>query len=209
MNFEEVVERITSERIIAIIRLSDSSDIPIIVKAIADGGISLIEITLDTPDALRHIETLSAMMPHCIFGAGTVFGSLAAQEAVDAGAKFLVSPIFEDEVADVALENDIVSICGALTPTEIYYADMYGATFIKLFPMSGIGPSYLKGLCGPFPDTQFIPTNGVTLENMQEFFDAGATAVGLGSVLVNDADVAAGNFAIIEERAAKARAIAG
>ena len=209
MTFDEVVERITKERVIAIIRLRDSSDIPIVAKAIADGGISLIEITLDTPDALKHLESLSGMMPQCIFGAGTVFGELAAQEAVTAGAQFIVSPIFEEAVVDVALDNEIVSIAGAFTPNEIFNAEMYGATYIKLFPSSGGGPGYLKALTGPFPDTLFIPTGGVTLENMKEYLDAGATAVGLGSVLVNDNDVSEGNFDLIRERAAKARQITG
>lgn len=207
MTFDDVVERISSERVIAIVRLNDSSDIPIVAKAISDGGISLIEITLDTPDALMHLETLSEAMPQCIFGAGTVYGELAAQEAVKAEAKFIVSPIFEEEVVDVALDSEIVCIAGAFTPTEIFKAEMYGATYIKLFPMAGIGSGYLKALKGPFPDTLFIPTGGVTIENMKELLDAGAAAVGLGSVLVSNEDVAEGRFDLIRERAAKARQI--
>ncbi len=185
---EQIVERIVREKIFSVIRLKDTSRIVKIVQAITDGGISIIEITLNSGNALEAIEEVSHKFPQCLVGAGTVIGRRDAENAITAGAKFLVSPHMDAKMIMIAHENDLVAMPGALTPTEIHQGQSAGADFIKIFPLAGIGPSYIKALKGPFPNVSYVATNGVTLDNMQEYFDAGCTAIGLGSVLVSDTD---------------------
>jgi len=197
--------KILQDKIIAIIRLGNGDQAHAVAHAFAKAGMSLIEITLNTPSALSLITTLSAELPDCIIGAGTVLHGEDARKAVEAGARFLVSPIAPEAMIRLGKEVGVVTIAGALTPTEAYSAHTMGADFIKPFPLAGIGPQYIRALKGPFPEIQFIPTNGVTLENMQEFFDAGAAAVGLGSALVSDKD----DIATIEERAQRALTLIG
>jgi 2-dehydro-3-deoxyphosphogluconate aldolase/(4S)-4-hydroxy-2-oxoglutarate aldolase len=198
-------ERIEGEKLIGIIRLSVADKITDVARSIISGGINIIEITLNTPDAFTHITNLSVAFPDALVGAGTVLGKENAIRAIEAGAKFIVSPIFEPEVVDIAKAHGAVSMAGALTPSEIYAAYSYGADYIKPFPLAGLGPAYIKALQGPFPKIPLIPTNGVTLENITDFFKAGVTAVGLGSQLVSDADIRKDSFLLIEERSRQAR----
>ena len=186
-----VKDRITEEKVIGIIRLSDADKAHRAAHALARAGMTFIEITLNTPGALSTIESLVTELPDCIIGAGTVISESDASSALDAGAKFLVSPIAPPEMMELAQMHNVFTIAGALTPTEIYAAYQLGANFIKPFPLAGIGPQYIRALKGPFPEIEFIPTNGVTLDNINEFFDAGVTAVGLGSVLVSEKDTEA------------------
>jgi 2-dehydro-3-deoxyphosphogluconate aldolase/(4S)-4-hydroxy-2-oxoglutarate aldolase len=202
---ENIKERIEAEKIIGIIRLSMTDKLSDVVTAIIRGGINIIEITLNTPDAFTHITNLSVAFPKALVGAGTVIGKENAIRAIESGAKFIVSPIFEPEVIDITKARGAVSMAGALTPSEIYAAYSYGADYVKPFPLTGLGPAYIKALRGPFPNIPLIPTNGVTLGNITDFFKAGVTAVGLGSMLVSDADRAEDSFLLIEERAKKAR----
>jgi 2-dehydro-3-deoxyphosphogluconate aldolase / (4S)-4-hydroxy-2-oxoglutarate aldolase len=195
-----VKAKILGEKIIAIIRLGDGAQAHAAAHALARAGMTLIEITLNTPSALSLITTLSAELPECIVGAGTVLTGEDARKAVEAGARFIVSPIAPKEMILVGKTSGAVTIAGGLTPAEIYAAHEAGADFIKPFPLAGIGPQYIRALKGPFPEIQFIPTNGVTMQNMLDFFDAGVAAVGLGSVLVSNND----DTATIEDRARRA-----
>ena len=201
---KEIQERILKEKIIGIIRLKDDSKLMEVVAAIVAGGINLIEITLNTPNAFEHIVNIKEQYPDASVGAGTVLGDENARNAIAAGAEFLVSPVCEVDVIEAASENDVVVITGSLTPNEIYEAHLHGVNFVKPFPMTGLGPAYIKALLAPMPFLRLIPTNGVTLDNMKEFFDAGVKAVGLGTPLVSEDDVANGRFAEIEQRAKRA-----
>jgi 2-dehydro-3-deoxyphosphogluconate aldolase / (4S)-4-hydroxy-2-oxoglutarate aldolase len=200
-----VKEKILEEKIIAIIRLGNGDQAHAAAHALSNAGMKLIEITLNTPGALALITTLSAELPNCVIGAGTVLSGDDARKAVEAGARFLVSPIAPEEMIHIGKKSGAITIAGGLTPSEIYNAHKMGADFIKPFPLAGIGPQYIRALKGPFPEIEFIPTNGVTMENMLEFFDAGVAAVGLGSVLVSNND----DVAAIEERATRALALIG
>ncbi len=196
--------RIEKEKIIAILRLKDTSRIVEYVDRIVKGGITIIEVTLNSQNALDTIELLRIKFPKCLIGAGTVMGRKAAESAITAGAEFLVSPVNDGKMITVSREHNVVSMAGAFSPTEVWEAHTNGADFIKLFPLAGIGVGYLKALRGPFPDIRFIPTNGVTHDNMQDFFKAGATAIGLGSVLISDEDVTNERFDEVEKRAKEA-----
>jgi 2-dehydro-3-deoxyphosphogluconate aldolase/(4S)-4-hydroxy-2-oxoglutarate aldolase len=201
---EEIRERILREKIIGIVRLKDDSKLMNVVEAIVAGGINLIEITLNTPNAFEHITAIKEQYPDVCVGAGTVLGDENARNALEAGAEFLVSPVCEVDVIEAASEHDVVVIAGSLTPNEIYEAHLHGVDFVKPFPMTGLGPGYIKALLAPMPFLRLVPTNGVTLDNMKEFFDAGVKAVGLGTPLVSEDDVANGRFTEIEQRAKRA-----
>lgn len=195
-----VKDRIGSERLIAIIRLPAGTDVAPVVDAIIRGGINIIEFTLTSSDSLRHIERFKKLYPDQTFGAGTVCSTDDVKRSVGSGAEFIVSPIFDRDVIRECNERSIPIISGGLTPTEIYNAYTAGADYIKPFPLTGLGPKYIEAIRGPFPQIPLIPTNGVTLDNIADFFRAGVTAVGLGSVLVNAGEVSQGNMDSIVNR---------
>ncbi len=165
----------------------------------------MLEVTMNSQNATDAIELLNQKFPHCLIGAGTVIGRKASEQAITAGAKFLVSPVNDAKMITVARENAVVSMAGAFSPTEVWEAHTNGADFVKVFPLTGLGPNYIKALRGPFPDIRLAATNGVTLENIGEFFKAGVVAVGLGTVLISDEDVAGNKLDEVESRARKAR----
>jgi 2-dehydro-3-deoxyphosphogluconate aldolase/(4S)-4-hydroxy-2-oxoglutarate aldolase len=199
------IDRILNEKLIAVLRLSDTSQIVRYAERIIAGGITILEVTLNSGNALDAIELLNHKFPDCLIGAGTVIGRKASEQAITAGAKFLVSPVNDGKMITAARENNVVSMAGALTPTEVWQAHTNGADFVKVFPLTGLGPNYIKALRGPFKDIRFAVTNGVTLDNIAEYFRAGAVAVGLGSVLITDDDVANGKFDEVQMRAIKAK----
>lgn len=198
------VNRILNDKIIAVIRLKDTSRIVEYVDRIVKGGITIIEVTLNSQNALECIELLKQKFPQCLIGAGTVIGRKASESAIVAGSQFLVSPINDGKMITVAREHAVVSIGGAFSPTEVWEAHTNGADFVKVFPLVGLGPNYIKALRGPFPDIRYVVTNGVTLDNIPEFFNAGVSAVGLGSQLISDEVVLNGELEKVEERARKA-----
>lgn len=200
----DVVKRITAERIFAVLRLKDTKSIEAIGQAIVKGGIRTIEVTLNSGDAFDAIYRLTKAFPDCLIGAGTVIGYDAAVKAIESGAKFLVSPVTDLDMLAVSGQVNIATMAGALTPTEAWQATQAGADFVKVFPLAGIGPEYIRAMRGPLPDIRYVATNGVTLENLPDFFAAGATAIGLGSTLINDQDVERGELGVIEDRARRA-----
>ncbi len=200
---ESVINRILDERAFAVLRLKRTEHIEPIVEALLRGGIRIIEITLNSRKAEEAIYRISKDFPAVLVGAGTVLGVEAATKAIESGAKFLVSPVTDLDMLAVAHEVDMVTMAGALTPTEAWQAWQSGSDFVKLFPMSGLGPGYLRSMRGPFPQIRFVPTNGVTTENVAEWFQAGAVAVGVGTPLVSDDDIEAEHFSLIESRARK------
>ena len=204
---QQITERILDEKIFAVLRLKDTSTVEKFVEKIIAGGISIIEVTLNSGNALEVIETLVHKFPNAMIGAGTVIGKRDAENAVAAGAKFLVSPIVDSKMVRIAHENDLAAMSGAFTPTEVHEAGSLGADFVKIFPLAGIGPSYIKALCGPLPNVRYVATNGVTLDNLSDFFAAGCAAVGLGSTLITDEDVAKNNFDEVEARVRRAIAL--
>ncbi|WP_426323190.1 bifunctional 4-hydroxy-2-oxoglutarate aldolase/2-dehydro-3-deoxy-phosphogluconate aldolase [Microbacterium sp. E-13] len=184
-------------------------------EALIRGGIRAIEVTYTTPDTPVVIRRLiDRHGPGLLVGAGTVLSPRQAREAVDAGARFLVSPGTIPAVAEAMIETGAAVMMGALTPTEVMMAVELGADVVKLFPSSLGGPAYLRALRGPFPDVPLMPTGGVTAENMGDWFAAGAFAVGAGGDLTPSSAIAAENWAEIERiagrfTAARARALAG
>ncbi len=203
MTKDLVIQRILDEKVFAVLRLQHTEKIELIVESLISGGITILEITMNSRKAEETIYRIAKDFPAVLIGAGTVIGVEAATRAVESGAKFLVSPVTDLDMLAVAQQVGVASMAGALTPTEAWQAAQAGSDFVKLFPLAGLGPHYLRAMRGPLPDIRYVPTNGVTVENVAEWFEAGAAAVGIGTPLVSDRDIEAGNLSIIAERARK------
>jgi len=189
MNVEEMIRRIGEIGIVPVIRAANSDEASRAVEAVCAGGISIVEITMTVPDAPRVLREVARANSDFLIGAGTVLNAKQAEICIDAGARFLVSPGLASDVIHTASKHGVLAIPGAFTPTEVMAAKELGVDVIKIFPCgSGGGPSHIKALRAPFPDCRFIPTGGVTLKNAEEYFAAGAFALGIGAEL---ADLAA------------------
>ena len=179
------LRQILENKIVAIVRGVRPDAVPDIAAALHAGGIRLLEITLNSPDALAVIRNLSVRMDdRLLVGAGTVLDAAEAQAAIDAGARFIISPALDIPTIQVTRQLQAVSIPGAFTATEILTAYRNGADIIKVFPAS-VGAGYFRDLRGPLPHIPLMPTGGVSLENISDFYKAGAVAFGIGSALVN------------------------
>jgi 2-dehydro-3-deoxyphosphogluconate aldolase/(4S)-4-hydroxy-2-oxoglutarate aldolase len=170
-----------SSPLLGIVRFHDGGDVSGAVDALFRGGIELVEVTIDTPGALAAIE-LAAGEGRTV-GVGTVVSAEQVRACAAAGARFVVSPGMVAEVIRDAQELGLEPVPGVFTATEILMATAAGARVMKLFPASSGGPPYLRALRGPFPTTAIVPTGGVRLDEIVAYFDAGATAVALGSEL--------------------------
>ncbi|HYE87102.1 MAG TPA: bifunctional 4-hydroxy-2-oxoglutarate aldolase/2-dehydro-3-deoxy-phosphogluconate aldolase [Vicinamibacterales bacterium] len=197
-----VARRIEQEGVVAVLRLTDAHAGEHIARALIQGGVTTIEITMTVPRAPELIADLSRAMPDALIGAGTVTDPTMARVVIDAGARFVVSPIFRPAIVEACHERDVPSFPGCFSPTEIYSAWEMGAEIVKVFPSTALGPAYLKDLRGPLPSIKLMPTGGVSIDNAAEWIRAGAAAIGVGSALVDARDVAAGRFDQITSKAA-------
>lgn len=195
----DVLDAIRSDRVVAVIRGGRVADPVGLAATLAEAGIRAIEFTFTIPDVLVAIE--AAAGSGAVVGAGTVRDERQARDALSAGAQFLVSPACVEEVAGVARDAELPVFLGALTPTEVDAALKAGTSAVKLFPAGIGGPAYLGDLRGPFPDAAFIPSGGITEQNVRAFLEAGAIAVYAGSSLAPPDLVAAGDHEEIGRRA--------
>ena len=203
MNKSEVIEKIRNTGIIPVIRADSHEKAQTIIKALVAGGINVLEITMTIPNAVELIKQLtSEYKSGVLIGAGTVLDKQTAEKCIEAGAKFIVSPILDLETVSFCNENEIAVLPGALTPTEIFAAWKAGADLVKVFPVSAMGGiSYLKAIKKVFPQIEFIPTGGINLENVVDYIKSGAFAVGVGGELTK------GQESIITEKARNIRNI--
>jgi 2-dehydro-3-deoxyphosphogluconate aldolase/(4S)-4-hydroxy-2-oxoglutarate aldolase len=176
--------------VVAIARRRPGGALADVAAALHDGGIRALEITLDSDDALVAIGRLTggAGPDGLLVGAGTVLDPASAERAVDAGAAFLVSPHLDPELVAWAASRGVPVLPGAFSPTEVLAAWRAGASAVKVFPVSAVGPSYVRELGGPFAGLPLIPTGGLTTATLGDFIAAGAVAVGLGGGLLGDGD---------------------
>lgn len=196
----QVAATIERERINAIIRTQNQELAARAMEAAIDGGFRIVEFTLTTPGALELIAQFAARADLTV-GAGTVMTPGQACDAVAAGARFLVSPICDRQVLAEAASLDVPSIPGACTPTEMETAHRLGADFVKVFPEPAGGVDFIRAILGPLPHLRLFPTAGATPENFVEFLEAGCVGVGFVRTLFEPADLAAGDFAAICDRA--------
>lgn len=192
--------------VMAILRARSAERFAEVGRVLVDAGVTCLEITLTSPGALEAIRTVRAQLPSTVdVGAGTVTDAAQAEAVIEAGAGFVVSPSVELDVVAAARSAGIPSYPGAFTPSEVLTAWRAGATVVKLFPGSAVGPSYLSSLAGPFPDVAIMPTGGVSLANIGDWIRAGAAGVGLGGPLLGDA-ADGGDLGALAERARTALA---
>lgn len=178
------ISQILQSKIVAIIRGANPDDVPAIANALFEGGVKVLEITLNSPKALSVIEELSVKMKDKILvGAGTVLDAASAVDAISAGANFIISPTLDFYTIQITKTYGAVSIPGAYTPTEVLAAFKNGADIIKVFP--ACNPQYIRDLRGPLSQIPLMPTGGVNLANIKEFHNAGGVVFGIGSALVN------------------------
>lgn len=185
--------------IIPVIRAASADAAVAVVEALVQAGLTVAEITMTVPNAIDAIASVEKRFGgEVLVGAGTVTDAETVRRAVDAGAEFIVSPCLVPEVIDAARRAEVAVLPGALTPTEVFQAFRLGGDMVKVFPAQSVGgAAYLRALRGPFPDIPFVPTGGVTLDNVREMFDAGAAAVGVGSELVSKDALARRDYAAI------------
>ncbi|MGD6819179.1 bifunctional 4-hydroxy-2-oxoglutarate aldolase/2-dehydro-3-deoxy-phosphogluconate aldolase [Metabacillus sp. 113a] len=172
--------------VVAVIRGANPETIIPIARALKEGGVTAMEITMENPKAIKVIERLNGEFhDEVLVGAGTVLDPESARTAIMAGAKFIFSPTINPETIRMAKRYGVISVPGAMTPTEILAAYEAGADLVKVFPANVLGPDYLKAVAGPLPHIPLMPTGGIGLDNAEAFMRAGAAAVGAGSTLVD------------------------
>ncbi len=201
---QNVSTRITEIGIVPVVRATSAERALQAARALREGGIPIVEVTMTVPGAIQAIAELSKWAGEMLVGAGTVLDAPTAARCVDAGAQFIVSPGLNLRVIEAAGSRGILVMAGALTPTEIVTAWQAGSDFVKVFPCDAVGGAkYIKSLKGPFPQIRMVPTGGVNLANVAELIRAGADAVGVGGELVSKTALASGNLGQITAAAAQ------
>ena len=197
-----IVRSIEALGVVAVIRLQDAGGLRAVIDALATGGVRALEVTMTVPRAIELIgEIAPALGNDFLVGAGTVLDADTAKRAIDAGASFVVSPVFRRHVIAACHERDRPAVPGCFTPTEMLDAWEAGADLVKVFPATSLGPGFFKDVRAPLPQLKLVPTGGVSIDNAGDWIRAGAAAVGVGSALVDPKAVAAGDFASMTDRA--------
>lgn len=196
------LEIILENKAVAVIRMSDPSKLIKVAEAIYKGGVKSIEITMTVPDALKIIEKASKSIgDYMNIGVGSVLNKQTASNAINAGAKYVVSPVFNLEVLNEVKKHSIPFMPGAFSPTEIFTAFEKGADIVKVFPADIVGMSFFKGILAPMPHLKLMPTGGVSLTNAGDWLNAGALAVGVGSALLGKKAIESENYNQLTENA--------
>ena len=200
----DILNTIGQTKVISILRGIPKASLTATVEALYSGGIRCVEITMDSPDALAMISMVCENFGNkMLVGAGTVLDAQTARNTILAGADFVLSPTLCTKVIEMCNTYGKLAVPGVFTPTEALTAVQAGALLVKIFPVSSVGPAYVKDLLGPLPQIRALPVGGVDANNAADYIKSGAFAVGIGSSLVNKKDVANGNFAEIAALANK------
>lgn len=202
MSRAAVIQQIESLGVVAVIRMNEPDRLRAVVDALAAGGVRVLEVTMTVPRAVDLIREIASTLPGgFLLGAGTVVDAATTTRVIDAGAQFVVSPVFRPAVIDAAHERDVPAMPGCMTPTEILAAWDAEADVVKVFPATGLGPGFLKDVRGPLPHVKLMPTGGVTLANAGDWIRAGAVAVGVGTALLDASAIASGNYQVLTANA--------
>ncbi len=202
MSKEAQLRHVLNCAIVAVVRSPDSQQLVEVARALADGGVTVVEITMTVPNALDVVRQVrQALGDRILLGAGTVLDPETARAALLAGAEYLVAPTLNLDVIRVCRRYDKLVMPGAFTPTEILTAWEAGADIVKVFPADVVGPAFFKALRGPLPQIRLMPTGGVDLNTAAAFLQAGACCLGVGGQLVEPRAVAERNFDRIRELA--------
>jgi 2-dehydro-3-deoxyphosphogluconate aldolase/(4S)-4-hydroxy-2-oxoglutarate aldolase len=208
MSKEADLRRVLDSGIVAVVRSPDSQQLVEVCRALADGGVTVVEITMTVPDALDVVRAVrKSLGDRLLLGAGTILDPETARAAFLAGAEYLVAPTINLEVIRLCQRYDKLVMPGAFTPTEILSAWEAGADIVKVFPAEVVGPAFFKALRGPLPQIRLMPTGGVDLTTAVKFLEAGACCLGVGNQLVEPKTVAARQFDRIRDLASQYVAI--
>lgn len=196
-----VLNQIITDGVVAVIRAKSDQEAIFIAKACRDGGIHALEVTFTVPKANHVIEQLKDTFSpsDLLIGAGTVLDEQTARIAILSGADFIVSPSFDEATAKCCNRYGVPYLPGCMTITEMVKAMEFGCDLLKVFPGNVLGPQFIKSVLGPLPHVHLMPTGGVSLDNVEEWIQAGVSAIGIGSELTAPAKV--GNFTEITQRA--------
>jgi 2-dehydro-3-deoxyphosphogluconate aldolase/(4S)-4-hydroxy-2-oxoglutarate aldolase len=187
---------------VAVIRMKDAAQLRAVALALFEGGIRAIEVTMTVPRAVELITELAASFAdEFLVGAGTVLDAETAQQVIEAGARFVVSPVFKAGLIETGHRYDVPVMPGCFSPTEIVTAWEAGADIVKVFPATALGPAFFKDIRGPLPQVRLMPTGGVTGDNAGDWIRAGAVAVGAGTSLVDARAVVERRFDLITANA--------
>jgi len=204
MTKAQILAELLDTKIVAIIRLAASEHVQDTALALQKGGVSAIEVTMGTPNALEEITKLSQQVG-ILVGVGSVVDARTTELAIKAGAQYIVTPASKKEIIEVAHGYGKPVLSGALTPREILQAYEWGADIIKLFPAATFGLPYFKAVKAPMPYIPIMPTGGITIENAAEWIENGAVCLGVGSTLVNKQLISNGDFEGITSLAERMR----
>ncbi len=208
MSRESDLSRVLESGIVAVVRFSDPGPLVDVMRALADGGVTVAEVTFTVPNAIDVIrEAKRQLGDRVLLGAGTVLDTETARAAILAGAEFIVSPAANLDVIRMCRRYDKIVMPGAFTPTEVLSAWEAGADIVKVFPADVLGPAFFKALRGPLPQVKLMPTGGVDLNTAKEFLAAGACCLGVGGQLVDPKAIAAKDFTAIRKMAERYTAI--
>src|SRR5258708_27657799 len=197
-----VVAQVEALGVVAVIRLKDPATLRAVVDAIAEGGVRALEVTMTVPCAVELIRELAPAVPDgFLLGAGSVTDPATARAVIDAGASFVVGPVFRPDVIAACHERDVPVMPGCFSPTEILAAHESGADIVKVFPATMLGPQFIKDVRAPLPQVKLMPTGGVTLDNAGDWIRAGAVAVGVGSALLDAEAIESGRYDVITANA--------
>ena len=199
---EKIASQIMAEGLVAIVRVPRPELALPLAKALVAGGIRAVELTMSIPNALEAVRTVDRELgDKILLGVGTVIDDDTCRSAIDAGAKYVISPITRPSLVAAAHALDRPVMLGAYTPTEAQAAHEAGSDFVKIFPADTLGPSYIKSLLAPLPHLRIVPTGGVNLDTMEAFLAAGSAALGTGSALLKKEIIAGENWGELERLA--------
>lgn len=208
MNVNDLLAEVEAKKIVPVVKLDRASDAQPLCQALCEGGLPVAEITFRTDAAEESIRIAAKAFPEMMIGAGTIVNTEQAKRAVDAGAKFLVSPGLSPSVTQWALDHEILIFPGTCTPSEIMTAMDYGLSVVKFFPASQYGGlSTIKALAAPFPSIRFMPTGGINAENINDYLKFDKIIACGGSWMVKDSLINEGSFDKIRELTAQAAAL--
>ncbi len=193
--------RLCEKGVVAVVRASGSEQLIDVAQALLAGGVDCIEITMTTPNALEVISTCRRQLDEAFVGVGSVLNAETAEQAIEAGAQFVVSPITDPQIIQAAHAHDLPCVPGAFTPTEIHNATAAGADMVKVFPAGMFGPKFFKAVLAPMPQLKLTPTGGVNLDTAASWIQAGAQTLGIGSSLVTKSALSSGNVQEITDLA--------
>ena len=202
MDKEKILEEIFKVKVVAVLRINETDKLKNIIDALYAGGISVVEITMTVPNAIQQIEKMNEELDkNILLGVGSVINKSVAEDAIKAGAKYVVSPVLKKEIIETSHKYGVPAMPGCFSPTEIQTAYEYGADIIKVFPADLVGMSFFKSILAPLPHLKLMPTGGVSLTNAGDWIKAGACAVGVGSALLDKKAIAEENYSKLTENA--------